>query len=169
MSQAGIINVAGGGGGGAPIQTLTGNSGGAVPPTANNINVVGTGAITVTGNPGTSTLTIAVTNDGFTWNDRAVSFLAVPQNGYFCTATLTATLPATPIQGNTVIIYVDAASVVTVMANTGQSIQVGDEISVVGGVAVSSPDYIGSTLTLVYRTIDTTWHTISLIGSWSVT
>ena len=40
------------------IETLTGNSGGAVSPTAGNINVVGTGVITVVGNPGTSTLTI---------------------------------------------------------------------------------------------------------------
>ncbi len=41
------------------VQTLTGNTGGAVPPTAGNINVVGTGDITVTGTPGTSTLTIS--------------------------------------------------------------------------------------------------------------
>ncbi len=61
MSQAGIINLAGGGGGGSPVQTLTGNSGGAVPPTANNINTVGTGSITVVGVPGTSTLTAQLT------------------------------------------------------------------------------------------------------------
>lgn len=69
MSQAGVINVAGGGGGGAPIQTLTGDSGGPVPPTANNINVVGGSStvnnplgITVVGNPGTSTETFTLTN-----------------------------------------------------------------------------------------------------------
>lgn len=60
MSQAGIINVAGGGGGGSPVQTLTGNNPVAVPPTANNINVIGSGAVTVTGNAGTSTLTISI-------------------------------------------------------------------------------------------------------------
>lgn len=48
-------------GGGASSQTLTGNSGGAVPPTASNINVIGTGSITVVGTPGTSTLTISAT------------------------------------------------------------------------------------------------------------
>jgi hypothetical protein len=57
MSQAGSI--AGGGGGSGTLSTLTGNSGGAVSPTGGNINVVGSGTITVTGNPGTSTLTIA--------------------------------------------------------------------------------------------------------------
>jgi hypothetical protein len=58
MSQAGINNVKGGGGGGTPVMYLTGNTGGEVPPTANNINIVGTGGVLVTGDPGTSTLTI---------------------------------------------------------------------------------------------------------------
>lgn len=60
MSNAGVINIAGGGGGGAPVQDLTGNSGGPVPPTANNINLLGIGGVTVAGNPGTSTLDISV-------------------------------------------------------------------------------------------------------------
>lgn len=169
MSQAGIINVSGGGGSGSPIETLTGNTGGAVPPIANNINIIGSGAVTVTGNAATGTLTISVANDGFVWTDEATSFLASPQNGYFCTATLTATLPSAPVQGSTVIIYVDGMNVVTIQANTGQFIQVGDSVSVVGGVAVSSPLYTGSTLTLTYRVADTTWHTISSLASWAVT
>lgn len=63
MSQAGALNGNGGGGTGN-VQTLTGNTGGAVPPTGNNINVVGTGSISVTGNPGTSTLTISSSGGG---------------------------------------------------------------------------------------------------------
>jgi hypothetical protein len=43
------------------VETLTGNSGGVVAPTANNINVIGANGITVAGNPGTSTLTISPT------------------------------------------------------------------------------------------------------------
>ena len=43
------------------VSTLTGNSGGAVGPTANNINVIGANGIVVAGNPGTSTLTISPT------------------------------------------------------------------------------------------------------------
>jgi hypothetical protein len=69
MSQAGIISVAGGGGGGAPVQTLTGNSGGVVSPTANNIFILGgtstvnnSNGITVIDTPGTSTLTVTLTN-----------------------------------------------------------------------------------------------------------
>lgn len=51
--------------GGTPgeVDSLTGNTGGAVFPTANNIDVIGDGTyITVTGNPGTSTLTISPTS-----------------------------------------------------------------------------------------------------------
>jgi hypothetical protein len=47
--------------GSGSTETLTGNSGGAVSPTANNINTVGTGSITIVGNPGTSTLTTELT------------------------------------------------------------------------------------------------------------
>jgi hypothetical protein len=45
---------------GSVVQTLTGNTGGAVGPSGtNNINIVGAGTITVSGNPGTNTLTIS--------------------------------------------------------------------------------------------------------------
>ena len=60
MSQAG--RYIGGGSGGGPVFTLTGNSGGPVAPTAGNINTVGTNVITVAGNPGTSTLTASLIN-----------------------------------------------------------------------------------------------------------
>lgn len=57
MSQAGRFVTAGSLG---AVTTLTGNSGGAVPPTGGNINVVGDGiTINVVGTPGTSTLTIS--------------------------------------------------------------------------------------------------------------
>jgi len=42
------------------VSTLTGNSGGAVGPTGpGNINIIGSGTVVVTGNPGTNTLTIS--------------------------------------------------------------------------------------------------------------
>ena len=59
MSQIGSF-FPGGGGGGSPVETITGNSGGAVGPNgAFNINIVGSGTISVVGNPGTNTLTIS--------------------------------------------------------------------------------------------------------------
>lgn len=56
MSQAGKFTTASTVG---TVETLTGNSGGAVGPSAGNINVVGSGDISVVGNPGTNTLTIS--------------------------------------------------------------------------------------------------------------
>ncbi len=59
MSQ--VISLgSGGGGGGSNVQTLTGNIGGPVPPTGNNINIIGMGDVTVAGNAGTSTLIISL-------------------------------------------------------------------------------------------------------------
>lgn len=47
------------------VNTLTGNSGGAVSPTLGNINTVGDGVgITIVGNPGTSTLTASLVGGG---------------------------------------------------------------------------------------------------------
>ncbi len=47
------------------LKTLTGNTGGAVGPDgSNNINIVGAGAISVAGNPGTNTLTISIAGSG---------------------------------------------------------------------------------------------------------
>jgi hypothetical protein len=45
------------------IETLTGNSGGPVGPTGNNINLLGGNHITATGNPGTSTITFDLDAD----------------------------------------------------------------------------------------------------------
>jgi len=44
--------------GGGSVGTLTGNAGGIVGPTGGNINIVGAGGVTVTGNPATHTLVI---------------------------------------------------------------------------------------------------------------
>lgn len=59
MSQSGIINISGSGTG--VIETLTGNSGGAVSPTSNNIDVLGDGSITIIGTPASSLLTVELT------------------------------------------------------------------------------------------------------------
>jgi len=116
-----------------------------------------------------SSVTASVINDGFPWTDEADSFPAFSQNGYFCTGTLTARLPVTAglANGATVIIYVDSASAVTVQAQADQFIQVGHEDSVVGGKTISTA--LGSTLTLSFRIADTTWHTISSLGTWTTT
>lgn len=168
MSQI-YKSIAGGGGGGSAILSLTGNNAVPVFPTANNIDIIGGNGINIVGTPGTSTLTVNVINDGFPWTDEATSFPAFAQNGYFCTGTLTATLPPTAglSNGATIIFYVDTASVVTVQANTGQQINIANNLSTVGGTAHSNAE--GSTLTLTFRIADQGWHAISSLGSWSTT
>ncbi len=60
MSQFYVRSSSGGGGGDA-INTITGNTGGAVGPDVNNnINVIGNTGVTVAGNAGTNTLLITV-------------------------------------------------------------------------------------------------------------
>jgi hypothetical protein len=89
MSQAGANSSSGGGSG--TVETLTGNTGGAVGPSSGNINVIGSGGISVTGNPSTNTLTIAssggsgvtgpvssTNNAVATWNGTSGSALFSP-------------------------------------------------------------------------------------------
>ena len=60
MSQSGSFS--GGGSSVLNVQTLTGDTGGAVAPTSNNIDLVGDGIVTVDGDPGTSTVTLNVSD-----------------------------------------------------------------------------------------------------------
>jgi len=141
------------------------DDGNSAVPLANVIKVTqGSGTSTSLGS--SNQIKVNVVNDGFPWTDEAISFPAVAQNGYFCTGVLTCTLPAAPTQGNTIIIYVDSASVVTIQANSGQTIQIGSGQSSVAGTASSTAE--GSILTLVYRTADTEWHSISDQGTWTL-
>ena len=59
MSQGGLVNIRGDGT--RVVSTLTGNTGGAVPPIASNINTIGSGSITIAGTPGTATMTTQLT------------------------------------------------------------------------------------------------------------
>lgn len=146
-----------------PLQFTT-DSGIAVPA-LNNLNVLG-GTGTTTAGAG-STITITVVNEGFAWSDKAVSFAALPQNGYFCTAALTVTLPtAGLVTGSTIIIYVDTASLVIIQAGAGQQIEISQTLSSVSGTATSSAQ--GNIVTLVFRLSDTTWHAISSAGSFTL-
>lgn len=142
------------------------DSGDAIPA-ANILNIYGgTGAATTgAGN----TVTVNVTTTGFDWEEQNTDFNIAIGKGYFCNAMLTATLPASGglNLGDTCIIYVDTTDVVTIQAGAGEQIQVGSNISAVAGTAASNTR--GAILELVFKPSDSTWHTISSLGVWSIT
>lgn len=117
----------------------------------------------------------AVDADGFVsltgistpvWVDQASGTTAASNTNYFCTAALTLTLPASPSQGETIMVNCDTAGAVVVAANTGQTIRLGASISASAGNLTSTS--IGDALTLVYRTTGTTWHVQNAVGTWTI-
>lgn len=124
----------------------------------------GTGIAIVNGQ---GSITISSTAGGFVWSDQGVNFNADVSNGYFVTAALTATLPGSAMEGDTIKFIVDTASSLTVQAAGGQYIRLANTISAVAGTAVSSA--IGDTLELVFRSSSSTWIAQSFNGAWTVT
>ncbi len=167
-SQAGA---SGGGGGAGAVSTLTGNTGGAVGPTANNINVVGSGTIAVAGNPGTSTLTISVTGSAFTWLLIGASQSLVAAEGYFCTSggALLLTLPAVSVLGDTLQVCLDGAtSWQIVQPNAASQIRLGTNETTlgVGGTLTSTSQ--GDMIELVCQTANARWVVVDSIGNITV-
>lgn len=135
-------------------------------PVANILNFLGGTGATTSGSG--NTITITVKNEGFAWSEQNTSFAAAVQNGYFCNAALTATLPASGslVVGNTVIFFVDTSAGVIIQAGAGEMIQIGSSISSVGGTATSNK--AGDELELVFKPSDLTWHAIPSGGSWTL-
>ena len=141
------------------------DDGNSAVPLANVLIVHGeTGSTTSLG--ASNEIIINVENQGFQWSEQNSDFNASVQNGYFCNAALTVTLPATVglTIGNPVIIYVDTPTPVVIQANAGQMIQVGSTISGAGGTTTSSTQ--GAILELIFKPSDLTWHTQSSLGVW---
>lgn len=113
-------------------------------------------------------ITISATGAGFAWSDTSGAFGAVKENGYFITATSTATLPAAPAEGDTIAFIVDTTQILTITANAGQQIRVGSAISGVAGTCASNAR--GDSIELVYRNTGTTWFSMGAPqGTWTVT
>ena|SRR5690606_494034 len=171
MSQAGSIS-GGGGGGSGTLSTLTGNSGGAVSPTGGNINVVGSGNITVTGNPGTSTLTIADSGGtGFTWNEiTGTSSGMTVNNGYIANnaGLVTLTLPASAALGSVIEVAGKGSGGWTIAQNSGQTIHFGAQNSTTGAGGSISSTLQYDTIRIVCTTADTDFVVLSSVGNLTV-
>lgn len=142
---------------------------GASASTVNNITPTANSGYVLTSNGLAAQPTFqAVPFTKMPWTDKAISFAAVSQNGYFVTATATATLPAVPAQGDTIAFEVDGVgSLLTITGNTGQIIRLGKVVTASAGTAVNN--FQGDAIVLVYRAADTSWQAIQSIGTWSLT
>jgi len=136
---------------------------------ANTINSIApsTSGFVLTSNGASSqpTFQAAASGGGLTWADQSGNFNAVKTNGYFCTAALTATLPASPSEGDT-IAFVCTTTAIVVKANTGQTITLSSTSSTSAGTATNVAS--GDSLTLVYRSTGTTWWATSSVGNWTM-
>ncbi len=152
------------------ILTLTGNTGGAVPPTAGNINVLGAGAVAVAGNAGTSTLTISVTGGGVTWSVITANQTAAVNNGYFCNkaGTLALALPAASAVGDVIeVVNINTATGVQFTQAAGQQILFSTASTTLGAAGTLTSSAVGDTLKMVCRTANLTWWVVSSIGNWT--
>lgn len=151
------------------IATLTGNSGGAISPTAGNINILGSGGVTVSGSG--STLTVSVSGSGMPWNEvTGTSQAMLVNNAYVANnaGLVTLTLPATAAFGDVIQIVGKGAGLWSIAQNAGQSINFGVLTTTVGAggslAAISQFD----TVELVCTTANTTFTVYSVIGNLTV-
>lgn len=156
------------------IETITGNSGGAVGPDGSfNINLLGSGAVLVTGSPGTNTLTITVTGGGLSWTDvTGATQTLVINNGYVTDrgGGVAYTLPASGTEGDIIRISGKLGSW-SIAQNANQQINVGSVSSTLGvGGSVASTD-VGDCIELLCTTTgaSTIWRAISYVGNLTVT
>lgn len=184
-------------------KTITGNSGGALSPTAGNWNILGasvaagTSPLAAAGSGSTLTLNVqraqalaaadstkvGVCNfnstqftvdangfvsaafGGFTWTETSGAFAAAAEHGYFITTTATATLPASPSEGDTIRFSCDTTNLLTITANTGQTIRLGTAVSSSAGTLISTQR--GDSIELVYKSTGTVWIAQNSVGGWN--
>ncbi len=164
MSQAGELNVAS-----APGVTdfIEGNMGGPVGPNgANVIFLLGTGDISVTGNPGTNTLTISATGLP-TWNKISTSQPLIANMGYICTSggVLALSLPATSQVGDIIEVTLDGSSGWSITQGAGQSIVIGNAATTAGVGGSLSSTQQGDSFRAVCSVINLRWNILSSMGN----
>lgn len=142
MSQAGRYIS---GSGAAPVETLTGNTGGPVPPSGFNIDIVGTGVVNVAGNPGTSTLTISV--------DETVAETFTTDSGVATPVAnnidiIGGTGITTSAVGDTIIITSSASSGILQLEGDNGDTASGASVNVLGGANITTAGDNASTITV---------------------
>lgn len=170
MSQAGILSESSSAA--ADIETITGNSGGAVGPDGTfNVNLVGSGSISVAGNPGTNTLTISLSGSGFTWNTVAGTSQNISvENGYIPQniALTTFTLPATGSIGQVFQIAGFGSGGWIIAQNAGQVIHFNATDTTVGaGGSIASTNRY-NTIEVMCIVANTEWTVLDASGTFTI-
>lgn len=149
------------------IKTITGNVGGAVGPTLlGNINILGAGGITVSGNAGLNTLTIS--GGGLTWNEVTTTSASMSvENGYIANnaGLVTLTLPATAAIGSVINVVGKGAGLWRVAQNAGQTIHFGSIDTTTGVTGYLEATVRYDCISLLCITANTDWVVVSSVGN----
>jgi hypothetical protein len=167
MSQAGMWLP-----GGNYLATLTGNSGGAVgPDSAANINIIGAGGVTVTGDGSDNTLTITGGggSGGLTWAVVTGSTQSMSSNhGYIVnySGTCVLSLPSLSSVGDIITITgINNNTGWMIAQATGQNIFFSTINTTSGSSGYLESTYITDTVTMVCTAANTKWQVISSVGN----
>lgn len=144
-------------------QTLTGDSGGALSPTAGNFNILGLSGSKTSG----SGSTITVKSPPF--SQVGGSGTSVLNTGEIVTATATRTLPVSAglADGDLFIYVCTTANLLTIQAVGAQKIRIGAQLSSAAGTIVSTA--IGDSITLRFDATQGFFMAVSMIGNWTFT
>ncbi len=181
-AESNVLRIGGGTGTGSFQQNLAFISGvtGSTPVDANspqvvlcdtsdNVTVVvdSTPGLVLTSNSPDAPTFQAVPFAPLPFTNIGTPFTAAANHGYFITTSTTATLPSTAVQGDSVIFFVENTIVVTITANTGQTIKLNTTATATAGTAQNVAG--GASITLVYKQNISQWSATSVVGSWTLT
>lgn len=148
--------------GGATVgKTITGDSGGALSPTAGNWNIFGLSGSKTSGSG--STLTVKSPP----YVQAGASATSSLNTGEFVTGAFTRTLPASAglADGDLIEYVCTSAAAMVIQAVGAQTIRIGNVVSSAAGTATSS-GLAGDSVSLRFNATTGTWFATSVIGVW---
>jgi hypothetical protein len=156
------------GGGGTGILSITGNLGGAVGADgSNNINLLGSGSISLSGDPMTNTLTITSAGAFLTWSLINANQMAVSQHGYFTNggSRVEISLPATSSVGDTFTVADLGGNGWKITQDAGQQVLFGSSFTTSGATGYLQSLFVGDSVTLVCSVANLTWMALAPVGN----